>query len=34
MRSRVLPRGGRDLVWQILLFCGAYWLYRLVRGQV
>jgi len=32
--SRVLPRGPRDLLWQILLFCGAYWLYRLVRGQV
>src|SRR3954453_14120571 len=34
MRSRLLPRGARDLLWQILLFCGAYWLYRLVRGQV
>jgi hypothetical protein len=34
MRSRLLPRGGRDLLWQIVLFCGAYWLYRLVRGQV
>ena len=34
MRSRLLPRGVRDLLWQILLFCGAYWLYRLVRGQV
>ncbi|RKQ92239.1 PAP2 superfamily protein [Solirubrobacter pauli] len=34
MLSRVLPRGPRDLLWQILLFCGAYWLYRLVRGQV
>lgn len=34
MASRLLPRGGRDLLWQILLFCGAYWLYRLVRGQV
>jgi hypothetical protein len=22
------------LAWQIVLFCGAYWLYRLVRGQV
>ena len=32
--SRVLPRGPRDLAWQILLFCGAYWVYRLVRGQV
>src|SRR4051812_18718213 len=34
MASRLLPRGARDLLWQILLFCGAYWLYRLVRGQV
>ena len=34
MRSRLLPRGARDLLWQIVLFCGAYWLYRLVRGQV
>jgi membrane-associated phospholipid phosphatase len=30
----VLPRGPRDLLWQIVLFIGAYWLYRLVRGQV
>ena len=30
----MLPRGPRDLAWQILLFCGAYWVYRLVRGQV
>ena len=30
----LLPRGAGDLLWQILLFCGAYWLYRLVRGQV
>jgi hypothetical protein len=34
MRSRLLPRGAGDLLWQIVLFCGAYWLYRLVRGQV
>jgi membrane-associated phospholipid phosphatase len=34
MASRLLPRGARDLLWQIALFCGAYWLYRLVRGQV
>jgi membrane-associated phospholipid phosphatase len=34
MRSRLLPRGGVDLLRQIILFCGAYWLYRLVRGQV
>ncbi len=33
MRSRLLPRGPEDLLWQILLFCGAYWLYRLVRGR-
>src|SRR3954447_6545699 len=34
MLSRLLPRGPRDPLWQILLFCGAYWLYRLLRGQV
>jgi hypothetical protein len=34
MRSRLLPRGPGDLLWQIVLFCGAYWVYRLVRGQV
>src|SRR3954470_4697932 len=34
MLARLLPRGPRDLLWQIVLFCGAYWLYRLVRGQV
>src|SRR3954453_16826566 len=34
MRQRLFPRGVGDLLWQILLFCGAYWLYRLVRGQV
>src|SRR4051794_39091175 len=36
MRSfadRTLPHGGVDLLRQIVLFCGAYWLYRLVRGQ-
>jgi hypothetical protein len=27
-----LPRGRRDLLRQLLLFCGAYWLYRVVRG--
>jgi hypothetical protein len=32
--GRYLPRGWVDLGRQILLFCGAYWLYRLVRGQV
>jgi PAP2 superfamily len=30
--ERVLPQGWTDLLRQILLFCGAYWLYRLVRG--
>src|SRR3954449_3832455 len=34
MLSRLLPRGPRDVLWQIVLVCGAYWLYRLVRGQV
>jgi hypothetical protein len=32
--ERILPRGLVDLLRQIVLFCGAYWLYRLVRGQV
>jgi hypothetical protein len=30
----LLPQGPVDLLRQIVLFCGAYWLYRLVRGQV
>ena len=30
----LLPHGPIDLVRQIVLFCGAYWLYRLVRGMV
>ncbi len=34
MAARVLPRGWTDLLRQIVLFCGAYWLYRLVRGLV
>jgi membrane-associated phospholipid phosphatase len=37
VRGRIrslLPRGAADLLRQIMLFCGAYWLYRLVRGQV
>ena len=34
MLNRLLPRGSADLLRQILLFCGAYWLYRLVRGIV
>jgi hypothetical protein len=31
---RLLPRGPRDLLWQIVLFCGAYYVYRIVRGIV
>ena len=31
---RVLPGGWIDLLRQLVLFCGAYWLYRLVRGLV
>jgi hypothetical protein len=34
MIARVLPRGWIDLLRQIVLFCGAYWLYRVVRGFV
>jgi membrane-associated phospholipid phosphatase len=34
MLARLLPRGTADILRQILLFCGAYWLYRLVRGIV
>ena len=34
MSARLLPKGPLDLLRQIVLFCGAYWLYRLVRGQV
>src|SRR3954452_19414309 len=34
MVKKLLPHGVRDILWQIVLFCGAYWLYRLVRGQV
>src|SRR5918998_2951608 len=30
--NRLLPQGWTDLLRQLLLFCGAYWLYRLVRG--
>ena len=30
--ARFLPKGWLDLFNQVLLFCGAYWLYRLVRG--
>jgi len=32
--ARLLPKGPLDLLRQIVLFCGAYSLYRLVRGQV
>src|SRR5204863_9059550 len=31
---RLLPHGWADLLRQIVLFCGAYYLYRIVRGQV
>jgi len=35
VRARsLLPNGALDLVRQLVLFCGAYWLYRLVRGMV
>jgi membrane-associated phospholipid phosphatase len=30
----VLPNGPVDLLRQIVLFCGAYWLYRVARGMV
>jgi hypothetical protein len=30
----LLPHGPIDVLRQIILFCGAYWLYRLVRGIV
>jgi membrane-associated phospholipid phosphatase len=32
--QRLLPQGVADLLRQILLFCGAYMLYRVVRGVV
>jgi membrane-associated phospholipid phosphatase len=34
LARRALPHGWADLLRQIVLFCGAYWLYRLVRGLV
>ena len=34
LASRVLPNGPLDVLRQVLLFCGAYWLYRIVRGMV
>ena len=30
----VLPNGPVDVLRQIVLFCGAYWLYRVARGLV
>jgi hypothetical protein len=32
LADRLLPNGAMDLLRQIMLFCGAYWLYRLARG--
>ena len=32
LAARLLPQGWGDLLRQLVLFCGAYWLYRLVRG--
>jgi len=32
--GRFLPKGWTDLLRQIVLFCGAYYLYRIVRGLV
>jgi hypothetical protein len=34
LAARVLPKGVADLGRQIVLFCGAYYLYRIVRGIV
>ena len=34
MLARVFPKGPLDLLRQIVLFCGAYWLYRIARGMV
>jgi hypothetical protein len=34
LATRLLPRGWPDLLRQIVLFCGAYYVYRLVRGLV
>jgi membrane-associated phospholipid phosphatase len=31
---RLLPRGWPDLLRQIVLFCGAYYVYRIVRGVI
>jgi hypothetical protein len=32
LARRLLPHGWTDLLRQLVLFCGAYWLYRIVRG--
>jgi hypothetical protein len=32
--ARLLPQGPVDVLRQVVLFCGAYWLYRLARGLV
>jgi hypothetical protein len=32
--QRLLPSGPQDVVRQVVLFCGAYYLYRIVRGIV
>ena len=32
--ARILPRGWGDWLRQIVLFCGAYYVYRIVRGIV
>jgi membrane-associated phospholipid phosphatase len=34
LAGRLLPQGWVDLIRQLALFGGAYWLYRLVRGLV
>src|SRR5215210_5174900 len=34
LSGRFLPKGWGDLLRQIILFCGAYYLYRIVRGLV
>src|SRR3954453_8903043 len=34
LSHRLLPHGPADVLRQIVLFCGAYWLYRIVRGMV
>jgi membrane-associated phospholipid phosphatase len=34
LADRLLPNGAMDLMRQIVLFCGAYWLYRAARGMV